>query len=227
MIKSVEIETLLKRLTDNERRRLPQAVVNSLNKSAFEVRGEWAAAMPRIFDRPTQLTLRAPLYKKATLDNPVAEVYIRNEASGGTPPSEYLAHEAQGGQRLLKPSERILGRYYVPAPGLPRDAFGNLSGSTIRAILKQIATQGPPKPGRRRRRGTKRSAVYFMLKEARGKLQPGVYRRIGRDVQAVLVFLDHAPTYARRFDAYGLARAIFDRRQGVNLKAELLRLVRV
>lgn len=238
MIGSIDISTLLSKLTDLEKRRLPQAQLYALNSSAREVREEWQRVMQTIFESPTQLTLNAPLYRKATLDKLEAEVYIRDEASKGTAPSRYLAPEVFGGPRARKASEKLLGRYWVPGPGAKLDANGNIPGKVITAILSDVglhrdATANSTRLSRakRARRRRRRGGVYFVLTKRRGRLSAGVYERIatgfGSAVKSILIFVPGPPHYTKRYDVFGLAQDIFNRGFERNFRAQLLRLVRL
>ena len=75
-----------------------------------------------------------------------AQIYVRDEAIGGTPPARYLMAQVTGGQRLLKPFEKRLqakgvlpsGMQTVPGKGATLDAFGNIAGSQMNRILSQL-----------------------------------------------------------------------------------------
>ena len=97
-----------RQLTDLEQSQLPFAASQAANKVAYEIRERWKRQAPRVFDRPTPLTVNAAMYRKATKDKPYAEIYIRDEAFKGTPPAKYLLTEVEGGQRRRKGFERLL-----------------------------------------------------------------------------------------------------------------------
>ena len=215
----------------------PEATARALNTSAFEVRSGWVAEVRRAFDRPTPLTQRAPLYKKATPQHLVAEVFIRNEAAKGTPPSKYLHPSVVGGPRGQKSSERLLSRmlgfpkYWVPGPGAPRDAYGNVPGGFIQRVLSSVqATADPAQrtPGRkvsRRSRGRKR--IFFIPRAGvASKLKRTMIfeRREDGSVIPVLIGVSRAPTYTPRFKAYDVANRIFISRFNINLSKELARI---
>lgn len=228
-------------LDELQARRLPGLVMRALNDSAFEVRTEWADVMPSVFDRPTALTLRAPLVRKATPQKLQAEVFIRDEAFKGTPPAQYLAPQVFGGDRRQKRSERWLERYagfprfWVPGRGLQLDQFGNVPRGTIVRILSQLqaspdasqretATKRQARLRRQKRRGG--GGSFFVVPQKRGKLRPGVvYERVstglGSAVRSVLFGVQSAPSYSPRYDVFGLARAMFARRFRINLRSRL------
>src|SRR6185436_14569780 len=203
----------------------------------FDVRKAWSDAMPSVFDQPTALTRNAVLYKKATKDNLVAEVFIRDEASKGTPPSRYLISQVEGGPRDEKPFEHLLrnagilgsNEYAVPAKGFPLDAFGNVPGGVINAILSDLQASRDPlgrssaesRAKRERRRNVSKRAVYFLsnpnLPRSGGRRQHlpyGIFERTkfgsGSSIRMVFVIVKGAPTYRVRFDAQGLAQRAFN-----------------
>lgn len=231
-------------LTALERQQLPFALVQAVNKTAFDVRQRWAEIMPRIFDRPTRLTLAAPLYRKATKARPEAEIFIRDEAFKGTPPAKYLEKQVTGGARRTKRFERALqargilpaGWFAVPGKGAQLDAFGNIAGRQIVQILSQLrafgeqgysANETDATRGRRQKREAKqgkRRGDYFAVRTRRGGLAPGVYQRVstgfGRGTVPVLIFVRRA-SYRARYPLFAMAKTIFDRRFETNFAREL------
>lgn len=208
-------------LTEKQIAALPDATAFALNQAAFKVRGRWADALPRVFDRPTPYTLRAILYTKATRDNLVATVFVR-DTGGKVTPAKYLQAEAYGGARRAKASERALfnliglKQFYVPGEGAKEllDQYGNLKGGLLRKIIAQLKKQktGNDKTGKRKKGRGKGS--YFVLTKDRGKLKAGVvYERpdfdFGHVARSVLFTFDHAPRYSIRFDAKKLADELF------------------
>lgn len=236
----IDARELVKKFTDLERAGLARAALRALNFSAFDVRQEWLKIIPTVFDRPVPLTQRAPLYKKATIEKLVAEVFIRDDATKGTPPAQYLLPQVVGGPRAQKRSERSLNRvglppYFVPGKGARLDRYGNIPGGTITAILSDLRAHVDPHSrsneasrARRRRRG---KSTYFALREPRGNLKPGVvYERVGSafgsGVRSVLFGVNRAPTYFPRYDVFALTESIFHDLFEFKFRQELSRLVR-
>lgn len=227
----INAENLLSRFSEIERQYRIE-VASALNTSAFEVRSGWAREIGRVFDNPTPFTLRSPLYKKATVDKLVAEVFIRDAdfSSAGVAPATYLMAQAFGGERKQKPSERALERnigfpkFYIPGKNAPKDRYGNLPGSQIVKILASVQAMNLPEnntPGRkvgRRGRGHKRK--FF-------RIRPGTDSRLSRDiiferldgggVRPILIGVNKAPRYRVRFQAFELARRIFHERFAINM----------
>ena len=224
-----------------ERRQLPFATMQAINATAFDTRQRWSDVMPRIFDRPTSLTLKAVLYTKASRQKLYADVFVRDEAFKGTPPAKYLQAQVFGGERRHKGIERQLnaagllpqGMFVVPGQGAKLDAHGNLPLSQLNAIKSQIGAQGDGRSneseasrGRRLRRFARqgrRDGNYFALAKPHGSLKPGVYERLvtgfGSAVRSVLFFVNGVQ-YRKRYDVFGIARKIYDRRFPANFKRE-------
>lgn len=235
---------LAREFTALEQKNLPYATVQAANATAFAVRERWADAVPRIFDRPTALTMKAPLYTKATKDKLAATIYIRDEAFKGTPPAKYLEPEVTGGARRLKRFERALqargilpsGWFAVPGRGAELDAFGNLSGKQLVQILSQLrafgeqgysANETADKRAKRNKREAKkgqRRSDYFAVPTRRGGLAPGVYQRVhtgfGRGTVPILIFVRRV-SYRARYPLFDIAKTIFDRRFPDNFRREL------
>lgn len=210
-----------------ERQNLDFAIVQATNKTAFEVKESWKRAAGRVFDRPTPLTMNAMLYRKATKQKLYAEIYVRDEASKGTAPAQYLRAQVEGGDRRPKGMERLLmsanlmprDMFAVPGADAPLDQYGNVGSGQVRKILSQLRagletgyTSNETDDGRDRRlkRQRKRGGggSYFVLREPRGRLQPGIYERIafaqGSAVRSVFIFTRKA-VYDRRYDIFGIA----------------------
>jgi hypothetical protein len=232
----IDPSVLLARFSDLEKRQIPFATVGAINDSLFDARDAWRNNIASVFQQPTQLTLNAVLYKRATRDNPVGELYLRNEATKGTPPSRYLLPQVRGGAREEKPFEHLLRQagvlgsdeFVLPARGFTLDAHGNVAGGTIEAILSDLQAHrdtrrnstAASRKKRSRRRDIGKRSVYFLSRGPEdiggGKIQHlprGIYERtrtgFGSSVRLVLAIVQGAPTYRTRFDAFEIANRAF------------------
>ena len=223
------------------------------NATAFAVRQRWAQVMPRVFERPTSLTMRAVLYRKATAARPAAEVFLRDEAFKGTPPAKYLQPQVEGGTRRYKGIEKRLqatghlpaGMYVVPGKGAQLDAHGNVPARQISQVLSQLGARFDPQQnetdtsrGRRQRREAKRgqrAGDYFAVSSrvggkgrGRGHLAPGVYQRIrtgfGSALRSVLHFVKRVQ-YRPRYRVFDLAQRIYQREFPFHFTRELAKAV--
>lgn len=188
----INVDELVRKATPFERLHLPRAYVDAANATVFQIRDRWKGRITEVFVRPVPLTVNAVLYKRATPITLTAEVFIRDEASGGTPPAKYLQPEEEGGPRRRKGFERKLQRhprarmFYVPGRSVPRDPYGNLPLSLYNRIFAQLevaedragfsANETAAGRKRRLRRQQRKGGggSFFILAQNRGKLRAGV-----------------------------------------------------
>ena len=190
-------DALSRQFSAIEQKHLPAALTRAVVLTAQEMQRDWAATMRRVFDRPTPFTLKAIRYYLKP-GGFFAQIYVRDEAIGGTPPARYLMAQVTGGQRLLKPFEKRLkrlqgkgvlpsGMQTVPGKGATLDAFGNIAGSQMNRILSQLGARRDDKTnesdasrGRRLRRERRKQGErgsYFVIPRKRGNMLPGIYQR--------------------------------------------------
>lgn len=232
----IQAHRLVQGLSELEKSQFPYALVQATNAAAWDTRTAWHDEIPKVFDRPTPMTRRAVLYKKATLKTLYAEIFLRDE-SAGTPPVKYLMPNVFGGPRLQKPFEKLLvrrgimrtGEWAVPGRGVRLDAFGNVPGSVIKAVIsdvqaaRDVLTHSTVESRRRRSRRKKgASDVYFYTPGGHGDLPRGIYARAGREhhrtgatlgirvrLRSIFMFV-RSGDYDVLFDAYGLAEQMFN-----------------
>lgn len=240
-------DMLGRQFSDLEKKNLPFAIVQASNKTAFEVRESWKRSASKIFDRPTPLTVNAALYRKATKQKLYAEIFIRDEASKGTAPAQYLRAQVEGGDRRPKGMERLLmsadlmprDNFAVPGNDAPRDAFGNVPSGQVRKILSQLRagletgyTSNETDEGRKRRLERQRTrgggGSFFVVQKQRGQLRPGIYERIefaqGSAVRAMFIFARKA-VYDARYDIFGIAEKEWSRLMPFFFERELAKAV--
>jgi len=197
--------------------RIPSITRNALNDTAPEAREAERQKIRGVFDRPTPLTERSPLYTRATKERLVVEVFIRDELGRGTPPARYLRPQVEGGGRphkrfevaLLRMGIMLPGEYALPAAGYRRDQYGNLPGPTIVQMLSQLrafaevgfSMNETARSRKRAKRGRPRYFVPEGVRVERGisRLPRGIYERQGNRIRAVVVFV-RAPSYRKRYD---------------------------
>ena len=239
----VDADNVLSRqFTELERKNLPFAIVQAVNATAFEIRQVWARTAARVFDRPRAMTINAAQYTKATKQRLYATIFLRDEATGGTPPAKYLLHQVEGGARTRKPMERLLaargalpaGMFAVAGKGADLDAHGNVRASTVNQVLSQLDARNDKyqnetaaSRGRRRKRAAKRGTrggEFFAIRARHGRLRQGIYERIttgyGSAVRSIFVFV-RQPRYQKRFDIFGLAQRQWDKLMPFHFNREL------
>jgi len=231
-------------LTALEQKKLPWATQQAVNRTAAVIKQVWARKVEDVFDRPVALTRNAVIVKKARyLRNAdgsrtpePAQVYIRNQATRGTPPAKYLLPQVFGGARSAAGLEAGLqrlgilsdGQRAVPGPGAPLDGAGNIRRGTVKRILAQLGG-GHAAPRKRTRRTRQRGGEYFAVRGSgrRGwtvnrdgstrpsRLHPGIHERLatgfGSGVRSVYLFVNSV-SYRKRFNIFDYAQREWDRR---------------
>jgi hypothetical protein len=197
-----------------------EAAAVALSRTAASVAFALRKEMPDIFDRPAPLTAKAILYRKADAAGLRASVFIRDDASKGTPPSKYLAAEILGGARRDKRSERALkgagimqgGQSLVPGRGVPLDKYGNIPGALMVLILSRLGAFHEMGFNANASAATKRKLAkglaaihssgtdFFVAHSKRGGEPLGIWRIVSSGkVQPFLLFANKRPEYAERF----------------------------
>lgn len=240
----VDADNVLSRqFTELERKNLPFAVMQACNATAVEIRNVWARTAPRVFDRPTPMTVKAAQYEKATKQRLYATIKLRDEAFKGTPPAKYLLPQVEGGMRRPKGMERLLqsagmmphGMFAVAGKGADLDQYGNVRSGVVRKIISQsragleaghTSNETDASRGRRLKREKKRGGRgnYFVIKERRGRLRPGIYERtttgFGSSVRSIFIFTRSA-RYKPRYDIFKLAQRTWDKLMPFHFHREL------
>lgn len=228
---------LQRRFSDLERRQIPFAAVGALNDSMFAVVRSWRVGIQHEFDAPTPRTVNAVSYKKATRQDLFADVFLKGRDDvEGSPPARYLAPQATGGPREEKPFEHLLRQagilgpdeYVVPARGFPLDAYGNVPGGIVTAILSDLQASSDPaarstrasRAKRARRRNINKRGVYFesspKLSASQGRRQHlprAIYQRTrfssGSAIRMVFIIVQGPPSYRKRFDPRAFSERAF------------------
>lgn len=183
---------------------IPYAAAAALTKSAQRAQQSVVAEMRRSFRNPVAYTLGATRIEPATKDKFEARVAVKDQAGGrGTRPESYLLPEVEGGGRNEKGFERALrlagllasGERAMPAAGVQRDAAGNVSGATVRSVLRQAVRAG----------SGKRSAKLGVFVGTFGRKQTrGIWERRDGGVKPLFIFTRTLPTYSPRLDFTGV-----------------------
>jgi hypothetical protein len=189
-------------------RLVPYAASTALTRTAqIAAKTDLPNAMRAVFDNPTPFTLNSLFVKPATKENLSARVMVKDSASRGVVPEKFLFPEVAGGGRNEKGFEKAL-RYggwlkgserAIPADDMPRDAYGNVSGPTIRSIL---ATLEKPRGGasKGRRKGRYGAGIFAgQIGKTRGIWQRDGSGK-GRTIKPLFIFTSKQPLYRKRLD---------------------------
>jgi hypothetical protein len=218
-----DVRAATKWLDNVQRKQIPFALSYAINETAKEVQGGLANEMS-VFDRPKPATVKGTFIKRSTKANLEAVIGLKTRAQG-TPTSEYLNAQINPGRREDKRSEILLQRAGIlpagyqtrPGSGARLDAYGNMSRGQIVQILSYFQTFGGiSESGRFKGKTTKSRAInrtgaatgkYFIVPDGYAGLATGVWKRQGRKIEPILIFIKPA-IYRKRYDFYGVANKI-------------------
>lgn len=212
--KSGSVAQILREARDVPARVIPYAAATALTRTAKQAQKAIIQEMPQVFDRPTAYTLGSTFVQPASVKSMTARVAVKDWASNnGTLPEDYLLPAVLGGGRKEKRFERNMryagllarGEYAVLGQAAPLDAHGNMRRGEMQRILTATRSSFDPYQNRsssRRSRKNAKNAPYFA---GRVKRTWGVWRREGRHLRPVLVFVRKSPQYRPRLDFDGIA----------------------
>jgi len=212
---------LLGMLTELQRRHLPRAMLQAVERTGRYIYGALRSEASEVFDRPTPWTIQAVQISKATIDRPWLSVWINDTPNKGTPGSKYLAPQIEGGERRHKRFERALIMrglmsplaYAVPGRQAPLDQYGNVPGSFIVRVLSDLQAFGEQgyRANRKGKRRGARKSNYFFVPRPGSSLKPGVYWHMPNGMLGVVFAFVSRPSYTKRYDFYGVADRAFSR----------------
>lgn len=212
-----------------EPQRMSKALSTALTRAAKAAQQGIQTEMPRVFDRPTPFTVKSVMIQPATAQTLMARVFIRDEATKGTPPVKYLVPQAHGGDRRQKRFERQLaqagllppGMFAVPGEAAKLDAYGNWDRGQIVQVISYLRAFGEQgykanmSDKRRQAFSRKHGGVeYFVGRQAGGRKTLGIWARYrfgsGTAIKPIALFVK-APRYKAKFDFAKLAGEIASR----------------
>ena len=157
-----DVRELLGRINELDKVQIPNAATKAVNKALFDTRARLRDEAKSVFRNPVPFTVNSFLYEKASPDgdNLKARAFIRDQASGGNAPSNYLNPQIRGRggrsfmtrfqQRLLQmPVMTIDGRtVQAKEPGtmmrpsgsakVRRNRYGNMTPGQYGQILSAL-----------------------------------------------------------------------------------------
>lgn len=205
-VKMAGLQELRTELAGFSERRLKAATATALTRTAKQVSKLWQNEINTRLDKPMLFTQRAVRFEGAKADKLSAKVALKDvSSSGGMSQSEYLQQHEYGGGRLVKKFERALiasgampgGYITVPGRGVERNAYGNVSRSTIIAVIAHLGANYSAgyrrvissDPRKRAKSQARRGRSYFVMPVGNGSVSPGVYVRLPLgDMQMVFAF---------------------------------------
>ena len=155
---------------------LPFAAAVTVNRLATQVRQDLRHEMLDSFTYVSAFTSNSPMQRHfATKADPWTEVFLRDEATKGQSPAQYLLPQIKGGMvlqtrfqnRLKSELDGYNGRYMLPdvkSPGAKLNALGRIQASqyveALYGIKAMESVRASMKPGKYRTEG---SYVYVPL----------------------------------------------------------------
>lgn len=184
------------------------AGTQALNKTANQCRKKVREKMAEVFDRPTPYTLNSIFVKYATDTDQEAIVKIKDSASSGISPTNYLGPEVFGGKRNAKRSEQAFrasgllesNSQYIIGDKAPKDQYGNLSRGTIQQALADTKSFRDSQQNTNGKKKKKKKNRFFAAagRDATGESKT-IYMRSGSNTIPILI-PTHAQTYKKRLD---------------------------
>lgn len=168
----VDFSHAINQLDDLQKRQVPFAAKNAINKLAKKVIEDEQDEMKTVFDRPTQWTLNSLFVRQyAQKDNLTAIVDFKDGSNDDRSAQKYLQYQINGGRRRQKAIETRLikaglmpeNHEIFPASADVLDMHGNIPKSVYLDIDAGL-----------------KAKVYFVLLKKHGRLSPGVYRRFDK-----------------------------------------------
>ena len=204
-------------------RLIPYAAATALTRCAKQAQTvDLPAEMRKVFDNPVNYTLNGLRIEPATKDKLVARVLVKTrDMTSGNAQENYLKPEVEGGSRGSKGMENALryagiltaGQFVVPGSAATLDANGNVKGSDVRTILQALknlkgdsATRS--RSGKKLSKGRKLANDLFVGKPNGGNRPDGIWRREGKRLRPLFVFVNQAPKYKPRFDFDGVVEGV-------------------
>jgi len=185
MIKVTIDDAAVKKMLRDMPATASRAAEHALDQTAWAIYREIGAEINRVFDRPAPYTKRSLKVTKTRNHNMVASVWFKEP---DRMVAHYLLPQVEGTVRELKGFERALYRNkFIPSRTLKLDRYGNVSVGLLKQILSVLgrAELTPGYQANTTTKSTKRNKkdrdfVWLPAGSRRGKLPPGVYRRVVR-----------------------------------------------
>lgn len=213
------IADVIASMRDVPARLVPYAASTALTRTAqIAAKKDLPDAMRAAFINPTPFTLNSLFVKPATKENLSARVMVKDSTSRGVVPEKFLFPEVAGGSRNEKGFEKALryagwlknGERAIPGGAAKLDAYGNVSGPTIRSLLAMIMNAGArsstrDRSGKKLKKGRWLANDIFVGTPNGGNRPAGIWRREGHRIRPLFIFTSKQPLYRARLDFEGIA----------------------
>jgi hypothetical protein len=187
MIKISIDDAAVKRLIDSLPKSAVRAAEIALDQTVKAIRNEIRDEMRRVFDRPVPWTLNSLQITPTRNHNLQASVWFKDPERMQ---QHYLVPQVEGGARKLKGLERAIAARsgvqmeLVPGAGAKLDRYGNVARGQVMQIMSVLKVSerwsGHQSDVTRRSASRGKERDYVLIPRQRGKLIPGIYRRVAR-----------------------------------------------
>lgn len=202
----VDFSHAVNQLDGLQKRQIPFAAKNAINKLAKEVISAEQDEMRTVFDSPRAWTLNSLFVRQYADKHDLTAIVDFKDDVQNRSASKYLAAQMDGGNRRTKAIETVFvkhglmpaGHHIVPS-SVELDRNGNITLSTFRSMIAGVT-----------------AGTHFVLHESTGKLPAGLYERIGsRDISALIVYVPDV-YYQKLFHYFETAeQTVHDKQQAI------------
>ena len=155
-------------LDDFQKRQMPFATKNTLNRLATKIIDAEQDEMQTVFDKPKRWTLNSLTVRQyATKQQLSAIVGFKESTAHNRSASRYLTAQIQGGRRRTKAVEHYFVRHGLMPSGyriipvdVRLDSYGNITLAMFRKIVSGV-----------------QAGTHFVLLKPHGRLPAGLYQR--------------------------------------------------
>ncbi|MBH2008079.1 MAG: hypothetical protein I8H71_00360 [Xanthomonadaceae bacterium] len=235
------ISQMIREVRDIPARVIPYAASTALTRTAqLAAKDALPGAMRRAFDRPTPYAINSLFVKPATAQTLSARVMVKNTATRGVVPENFLQPGVEGGGRREKGIEKALrysgllktGFRVMPGGAQKLDAFGNVSGASIRSLLSILGQLNGVGAGRKdvvggrvKNKGSKLKNDLFVGIPSGGNRPDGIWRRERGKLRPLFIFTNKAPKYTARFDFTGVVQGVAEKQFSTIFAAEVEKMI--
>lgn len=210
-----DVKDVTRMLTRLQKKQLPFATMQAMNQTAYEARQKTVKLISRVFDNPTPWVLKSTFYTKATKQNLVATVEIRDFGGKGIAGTTILNPHIDGGRRKMKRSERRFGSYLYPGRNTKRNKYGNITAGRISKALADTKNMFDPKQNTKNKK-----ARYFSIRSG-GRII--IMERVNKKTVVPFLVSGRAPTYKKRLRFFEFVQKQVDKRFNTNFNRHLRR----
>lgn len=203
---------------------LPFLAAVTVNRLASQVRKDLQREILDSFTYVSSFTYTSPKQRHfASKAEPWTEVYLRDEASKGQSPAQYLLPQITGGMvlrtrfqnRLARELEGYNGRYMIPladSPAAELNQLGRIRAQQYVSALYGIKAMETVRASNRASYRTLGTYMYVPFKPDKEKARvirgmnkgrlpgPGIYKVENNSITQVFKQLSRVPTVQKRFD---------------------------